>query len=82
MTRCPPLCGKKLEIARGGEKRIQRNKLRRTDKRDEDDWEWLMRDKFDEEGVLDMKKVKRMILRWSYKWLKTFGKIASERMLV
>ena len=39
MTKCPPLCGKKLEIARGGGKRIQRNKLRRTDKRDENDWE-------------------------------------------
>ena len=37
MIRCPPLCGKKVEIARGGGKRIQRNKLRRADKRDEND---------------------------------------------
>jgi len=82
MTRCPPLCGKKLEIARGGGKRIQRNKLRRTDKRNEDDWEWSMKDKFDEEEVLDMEKVERMIPRRFHKWLKTFGKIASERMPV
>jgi len=82
ITRCLPLCGKKLEIARGGGKRIQRNKLRRTDKRDEDDWEWSMRDKFDEEEVLDREKVEKMIPRWFHKWLKTFGKIESERMPV
>jgi len=41
-----------------------------------------MRDKFDEEEVLDMKKVEGMIPRRFHKWLKTFGKIASERMLV
>jgi len=82
MTKCPLLYNKKLEIARGGGKRIQRNKLRRTDKRDEDDWEWLMKDKFDEEEVLDIEKVETIISRWFHKWLKTFGKIASERMPV
>ena len=82
MMRCPPLYGKKVEIAKGGGKRIQRNKLRRMDKRDEDDWEWLMRDKFDEEEVLDMEKVEKMIPRQFHKGLKTFGKVASERMLV
>jgi len=82
MTRCPPLCGKKVEIARGGGKKIQRNKLRRIDKRDKDDWEWSMRDRFDNEEVLEMEKVKRIIPRWFHKWLKTFGKIASERIPV
>ena len=41
-----------------------------------------MRDKFDEEEALDMEKVERMIPRQFYKWLKTFGKIASERIPV
>jgi len=82
MTRCPPLCGKKVEIAKGGGKRIQRNKLRRTDRRDEDDWEWSMKDKFDDEEVLDMEKVEKMVPRRFHRWLKTFGKVASKRMLV
>ena len=40
MTRCPPLCEKKVEITRKvkeREKRIQKNKLRRIDKRDKND---------------------------------------------
>ena len=82
MMRCSPLCGKKVEIAKGGVKRIQRNKLRRTDKRDEDDLEWSMRDKFDEEEVLNREKIERVIPRWFHKWLKTFGKVVSERMPV
>jgi len=36
-----------------------------------------MRDKFDNEKVLDIEKVERMIPRQFHKWLKTFGKIAS-----
>ena len=82
ITRCPPLCGKKVEIARGRGKRIQRNKLKRTDKRDKDDWEWSMKDKFNDEEVLDMEKVEKMVPRWFHRWLKTFGKIASKRMPV
>jgi len=81
MTRCPPLCGK-VEIAKGGGKRIQRNKLRRIDRKDEDYWKWSMKDKFDDEEVLDMEKVEKMVPRWFHRWLKTFGKVASERMLV
>ena len=85
MTRCPPLCGKKVEIARKvgeGRKRIQKNKLRRVDKRDEDNWKWSMKDKFDEEDVSDRRKVEEMIPRQFHRWLKTFGKIVSERMPV
>ena len=83
--RCLPLCGRKVEVLKRteeGKKRIQRNKLRRVDKRDEDNWEWSMRDKFDEEKVLDMEKVERMVPKRFHRWLKTFGKIASERMPV
>jgi len=61
MTRCPPLCGKKVDITRRmnkGKKKIQMNKLRRVDKKDEDDWEWSMKDKFDKEEMLDREKVK------------------------
>ena len=69
-------------MARGGGKRIQRNKLRRTDRKDEDNWEWSIKDKFDDEEVLDMEKVEKMVPRRFHRWLKTFGKVASERMPV
>ena len=85
MMRCPPLCGKKVEITKTvekGKRRIQTNKLRRVDKRDEDDWEWLMKDKFDEEEILDREKVQRIVPKQFHRWLKTFGKVASERMPV
>jgi len=85
MMRCPPLYGKKVEImkrADKGKKRIQKNKLRRVDKRDEDDWEWSIRDKFDEEEVLDREKVEKIVPKQFHRWLKIFGKVASERMLV
>jgi len=50
--------------------------LRRVDKRNGDDWEWSMRDKFDEEEVLDREKVEKIVPKQFYKWLKTFGKVA------
>jgi len=85
MTRCLPLCRKKVEITKRvekGKRRIQMNKLRRVDKRDEDDWEWSMKDKFDEEEIINREKVERIVPKQFHRWLKTFGKIASERMLV
>ena len=41
ITRCSPLCEKKVKITKKiekGKRRIQTNKLRRVDKRDENDW--------------------------------------------
>jgi len=35
--------------------------LRRVDKRDEDDWEWLIKDKFNNKDVLDRRKVEEII---------------------
>ena len=64
MTRCPLLYGNKVEITKRVEKekrRIQTNKLRRVDKRDEDDWEWSVKDKFDKEEILDREKIERIV---------------------
>ena len=64
MMRYLLLYGKKVEITKRmekGKRRIQTNKLRRIDKRDEDNWEWLMKDKFDEEEILDREKVERIV---------------------
>ena len=41
-----------------------------------------MRNKFDEEEVLDREKVEKIVPKQFHRWLKTFGKVASERMLV
>jgi len=57
MMRCLPLCGKKVEIAKRmekGKKRVQRNKLRRVDKNDE-------------EEILDRRKVEEVVPRQFHK---------------
>jgi len=41
-----------------------------------------MRDKVDKEEVLDRDKMEKIVLKQFHRWLRIFGKIASERMLV
>jgi len=41
-----------------------------------------MEEKFDKEIELDREKVKRMVPQKFHRWLKVFGKVESERMLM
>jgi len=52
------------------------------EKTDRDEWEWTMEKKFNKEIKLDREKVKEMVPQKFYKWLKVFGKVKSERMLM
>jgi len=56
-------------------------RIRNVKKTDRDEWEWTIEEKFDEEIKLDREKVKEMVPRKFYRWLKVFGKVESERML-
>jgi len=64
-----------------GRYRAEKEKrIRNIKKADRDEWEWTMEEKFDKEIELDREKVKEMVPRKFYKWLKVFGKVESERM--
>jgi len=59
-----------------------RKRIRNVEKADRDKWEWTMEEKFNEEIELDREKVKEMVPQKFHKWLKVFGKIESERILM
>jgi len=76
ITGCPLLCGKKVKIKKASKKRKARIE-------DQKDLSWTMKDRIKEkEAVKDRRKVKDMVLKWFYKWLKVLQKQESERMLV
>ena len=82
MTRCPPLCRRNMTVKEDIEQRKKIGKrIRNVKKTDRDEWEWTIEEKFDEEIKLDREKVKEMVPRKFYRWLKVFGKVESERML-
>ena len=76
MTRCPPLCGKAVRIKGKKEIREDEKKIIKwaVDKKEE----WGR----EEEIKVDHRKVEEMVPKWFHKWLKVFGKVESERMLV
>jgi len=76
MTRCLPLCGKAVRIK--GKKKIRENEKRivRWAVNKKEDWER------EEEIEADHRKVEEMVPKQFHKWLKVFGKVESERMLV
>jgi len=82
MTRCPPLYGRNMAVKediKQGKKIGKR--IRNVEKADRDEWKWIMEEKFNKKIKLDRKKVREMVPRKFYKWLKVFEKVESERML-
>jgi len=76
MTRCLPLCGKAVKIKEKKEIREDEKKIVRWAVDKKEDWER------EEEMEVDHRKVEEMVPKWFHKWLKVFGKVESERMLV
>jgi len=76
MTRCPPLCGKAVRIKRKKEIREDEKKIIKWAVDKKEDWGR------EEEIKVDHRKVEEMVPKWFHKWLKVFGKVESERMLV
>ena len=76
MMRCPPLCGKAVKIKKKKEIREDEKKIVRWVVNKKEDWGR------EEEIEADHRKVKEMVPKRFHKWLKMFGKVESERMLV
>ena len=86
MTRCPPWCGKsngrkevgkEQERGMGKEARMVEGEKAISWMADEkEDWEK------EEEMEINHRKIKTMVPEQFHRWLKVFGKVESERMLV
>ena len=62
MMRCPPLCERNLAVKKDIEQRKKiRKRIRNVEKADRDEWEWTIKEKFDEEIELDREKVKEIV---------------------
>jgi len=62
MMRCPPLCERNLAVKEDIEQRKKiRKRIRNVEKADRDEWEWTIKEKFDEEIELDREKVKEIV---------------------
>ena len=83
MTRCPPICGRKIVVKEEIERKRKLGKrIRAIEKPDRDEWKMLMEEKFNNKVELDKEKVRKMVLPRFYKWLKVLEKTESERMPV
>jgi len=83
MMRCLPLCGRNVAVKEDIERRKKMGKrIRNAEKADRDKWKWMMEEKFDKEIKLDREKVKKMVPQKFHRWLKVFGKVELERMLI
>jgi len=82
MTRCPPLCGKNKER----KEKQELGKKRKGEVKEEAAIRWAADEKADwgkeEEIEMDHCKIEGMVPRRFYRWMKVFGKVESERMLV
>ena len=76
MIRCPPLCGKIVKVKERKKIREDKKKIVRWSVDEKEDWGQ------EKEIEADYKKVKEMVPKKFHKWLKVFGKVESERMLV
>ena len=76
IMRCSLLCGKTVKIKKKKEIREDEKKIVRWAVDEKEDWE---REKKIE---ADHRKVEEMVPKWFYRWLKVFGKVESERILV
>jgi len=84
MTRCPPLCGKNKEKGRKKERRQLERKKKEVE--EEAAIRWMADKKEDwgkeKEMEINHQKIEGMVPLKFHKWLKVFGKVESERMLV
>jgi len=76
MMRCPPLCRKAVKIKGKKETREDERKIVRWAVDEKEDWGR------EEEIEADHRKVEEMVPKQFHKWLKVFGVVESERMLV
>jgi len=76
MMRCPLLRGKAMKIKEKNEMRKNEKKIVRWAVDEKEDWGR------EEEMEVDHRKVEEMVPKRFHKWLKVFGKVKSERMLV
>jgi len=76
MMRYPPLCGKTVKIKGKKETREDEKKIVRWAVDEKEDWGR------EEEIEVDHRKIEEMVPKRFHKWLKVFGKVESERMLV
>jgi len=86
MTRCLPLCGRN-EVVKKNKERKKIVKRRETRKMEEEKAiNWVADEKKDwgreEEIEMDHRKIEEMVPKKFHRWLKVFGKVESERMLV
>ena len=83
MTRCPPICGRKIVVKEEIERKRKLGKrIRAIEKPDRDEWKMLMEEKFNNKVELDKEKVRKMVLPRFYKWLKVLEKVESKMMPV
>ena len=83
ITRCPPICGRKIVVKEGIErKRKLEKRIRTIEKPDRDEWKMSMEEKFDDEVELDKEKVRKMVPPRFYKWLKVLEKVESKMIPV
>ena len=83
MTRCLSLCGRNVAVKEDIERRKKMGKrIRNVEKADRDEWKWMIEEKFDKKIKLDREKVKKMVPQKFHRWLKVFGKVELERMLI
>jgi len=86
MTRCPPWCGKdnRSKEARERQERVMRREARTAE--GEKAISWVADEKKDwgreEEMEIDHQKIETTVPKQFHWWLKVFGKVESERMLV
>jgi len=76
MTRCPPLYEKAVRIK--GKKEIREDEKRIVRWAVDEKEDWGREEKIE----VDHRKVEEMVPKRFHKWLKVFGKVESERMLV
>ena len=83
MTRCPPICRRKIVVKEEIEKRKKiRKRIRVADQVDREEWKWTMKEKFDNEVELNREKMRKLVLQKFHRWLKVFEKAESERIPV
>jgi len=80
MTRCSLLCGKNKEK----KEKWELGKRRKGEIEEEAAIRWAADEKEDwgKEKEMDHCKIEGMVPRMFYRWMKVFGKVESERMLV
>ena len=62
MTRCLPICGRKIAVKDIEKKKKVERRVRAIEKLDRDKWKILIEEKFDDEVELNREKVRKIVL--------------------